>query len=142
MGKEREQEELKISKLDALCRDDELEHHKRRGAQPSPNAPGLIQQHIPAALSNCRNVTQQYDLAVMQQYCSAASSNNPVSVQQHNPAATQQNYYYPALKFKNSGICNCINPTLISLQDQQQKLCVIISNLYDRIMTHNASWMY
>merc|ERR1712179_358923 len=156
--KEREQEELKSSKLDALYknkemelkslqeqlfqRDDELEHHRRRGAQPSPNAPGLIQQHIPAALSNCTNVTQQYDPAVMQQYCSAALSNNPISVQQHNPAATQQNYYYPALKFKNSAICNCINPTLISLQDQQQKLCVIINNLYDRIMTHNASWMY
>merc|ERR1712179_335328 len=118
--KGREQEVLKNSKLDALCKnkemelkslqeqllqkDDELEHHRRKSAQPSPNAPGLIQQHI--------------------------------------PAATQQNYYYPALKFKNSEICNCINPTLINLQDQQQKLCVIINNLYNRIMTHNASWMY
>merc|ERR1712179_649324 len=133
--KGREKEVLKNRKLDALCKgkevelkslqeqllqkDDELEHHRRKRTQPSPNAPGLIQQHIPAALSN-----------------------NPISVQQHNPAATQQNYYYPALKCKNSEICNCINPILISLQDQQQKLCVIINNLYDGMMTHNASGRY
>jgi len=148
--KGREKEVLKNRKLDALCKgkemelkslqeqllqkDDELEHHRRKSTQPSPNAPGLIQQHIPAASSN--------NPISVQQHIPAASSNNPISVQQHSPAATQQNHCYPALKCKNSEICNCINPILMSLQDQQQKLCVIINNLYDRIMTHNASWMY
>merc|ERR1712179_628368 len=145
--KGREQEVLKNRKLDALCmgkemelkslqeqllqKDDELEHHRRKSTQPSPNASGLIQQHIPAASS--------HGPISVRQHIPTASSNNPISVQQHSPAATQQNHCYPALKCKNSEICNSIYPILMSLQDNQQKVCVIINNLYDRMMTYNAS---
>ena len=138
---EKEQEVQKTSKLDALCKDKEmelgklheqllqkdgeLEHHRKTSAQPSQNAPGLVQQQYPGAI---------------QQHCPVASPNCPISVQQHHPAVTQQ--HYPASTFNNLGHCNCINPTLINLQHQQQKLCMMVDHLYDKMMAHNMSWIY
>ena len=131
---EKEQEVQEASKLDALCKtkemelrklkeqieqkDGELEHHRKKSAQPSQNGPVSIQQHCPAAT---------------QQHC-------PVSIQQHYPAVSQQ--HCPASVSNNLGHCNCIKPNLIGLQDQQQKLCMIVNHLYDKVMAHNMSWFY
>ena len=56
------------------------------------------------------------------------------------PAAAQQPY--PASDSNNLRHCNksnCIRPTLEDLQDQQQKLGVIVNQLYNKIMTQNMS---
>ena len=56
------------------------------------------------------------------------------------PAAAQQPY--PASDSNNLRHCNksnCIRPTLEDLQDQQQKLGVIVNQLYNKVMTQNMS---
>ena len=134
--KEKERELHKVNELDLLCKqkemelkklwekiaqkDTELEQHRKRSAQPSQTAPAAAQQHCPSSA---------------QQHC-------PSSAQQHCPASGQQPC--PASDSSNLGhfnIPNYIKPTLIDLQDQQQKLYLMVNQLYNKIMTPNISWL-
>ena len=57
------------------------------------------------------------------------------------PATTQQPC--PASVSNNSGHIKettCRKPTLVDLQVQQQKLCVIVNQLFNKIMTQDMSW--
>merc|ERR1712179_425253 len=120
-----DQKDMKLEKLQEQIshRDMELERHRERWAQPSQAAPAAvqysaqIQQHAPA-------VTQQQCPASMQQNC-------PTQMQQHCPAATQP--HCPASASNNLGhynTPNLIKPTLMDLHDQQQKICIMVNQLY------------
>merc|ERR1712055_1103344 len=131
------QELKRADKLDSLCRNGEVELKKlqeqigekdrERWAQPSQAAPAVVQQQYSAQIQQCPAQIQQHCPAATQQQC-------PVSTQQHCPASASNN-----LGHYNTP--NLIKPTLMDLHDQQQKLCIMVNQLYDRIMTPNMSWL-
>ena len=62
------------------------------------------------------------------------SQTAPAAAQQPCPAS-------PSNNVGHSNESNCIRPTLVNLQDQQQKLCVMMNQLCNKIMTPNMSWL-
>merc|ERR1712179_291555 len=130
-----DQKDMKLEKLQEQIshKNMELEKHRERCAQPSQAAPAAvqysaqIQQHAPA-------VTQQQCPASIQQNCPAQIQHCPAATQQHCPASASNN-----LGHYNTP--NLIKPTLMDLHDQQQKICIMVNQLYDRIMAPNMSWL-
>merc|ERR1712179_624167 len=131
-----DQKDMKLEKLQEQIshRDMELEMHRERWAQPSQAAPAAvqysaqIQQHAPAVTQQqCPASIQQHGPAQIQQHC-------PVSIQQHCPTSASNN-----LGHYNTP--NLIKPTLMDLHDQQQKIYIMVNQLYDRIMAPNMSWL-
>ena len=118
--KEKERELHKVNELDLLCKQKEMELKKlwEKIAQKDTE----LEQH--------RKRSAQ------------PSQTAPAAAQQHCPASAQQPY--PASDSSNLrhlNETNCIRPTLVDLQDQQQKLCVMVNQLYNKVMTPNMSWL-
>ena len=107
---EKEQELQKVNKLNSLCKDKEMEL-KRLWEQITQKDIELEQHRERKAQPT------QIAPAAAQQPCPASASNN--------------------LGHFNES--NCIRPTLVDLQDQQQKLCVMVNQLYNKVMTQNMS---
>ena len=108
---EKEQELRKAGELDLLCKEKEAELRKF-----------------------CELIGQK-DFELDQYRKASAQSSQPA------PATTQQPY--PPSVSNNSGYIKettCIKPTLENLQDQQQKLFLIVNQLFNRIMTQDTSW--
>ena len=108
---EKEQELRKASELELLCKEKEAELRKL-----------------------CELIGQK-DFELDQYRKASAQSSQPA------PATTQQPY--PPSVSNNSGYIKettCIKPTLENLQDQQQKLFLIVNQLFNRIMTQDTSW--
>ena len=101
----------KVGDLDLLCKEKEAELRKL-----------------------CEQIGQK-DFELDQYRKASAQSSQPA------PATTQQPC--PASASNNLGHIhelNCIKPTLENLQDQQQKLFLIVNQLFNKVMTQNMSW--
>ena len=148
----KKQEEQKVKELDLLYKsgemeliklqeeisqkDIELEKHRKRGVQLSQATPAAVQQQYSAQIQqHCPTSIQQHAPASTQQHCSAQIQQQcPVSTQLHCPASVSNN-------LGHYNIPNLIKPTLMDLQDQQQKICIMVNQLYDKVMTPNMSWL-
>ena len=110
--KEKEQELQKVNKLNSLCKDREMELKK-------------LWEQI---------AHKDIELEQYKQRNAQPSQTAPAAAQQPCPASGSNNLGH----FNES---NCGRPTLVNLQDQQQKLCIMMNQLYNKIMTPNMSWL-
>ena len=109
--KEKEQELQKANKLDSLCKQKEIELRR-------------LQEQI-----------SQKDLELEQHRQVSAQPSQTI------PATAQQPC--PTLTSNNVGHCNettGIKATLLDLQDQQQKLSVVVNHLYNKMKTQDMHW--
>ena len=110
--KEKERELHKVNELDLLCKQKEMELKK-------------LWEKI---------AQKDTELEQHRKRSAQPSQTAPAAAQQPCPASASNNLGH----FNES---NCIRPTLVNLQDQQQKLCVMMNQLCNKIMTPNMSWL-
>jgi len=110
--KEKEQELQKVSILDSMCKDKELE--LRRLQEQICQKDIELDQHRKTSAQPYQTIP-----ATVQQPCLTPTSNH---LEQINET-------------------NFIKATLINLQDQQQKLSVIVNHLYNNIKTQDMHWL-
>ena len=108
---EKEQQLQKVGELDLLCKEKEVE--LRKLWEQIGQKDFELEQHRKASAQSSQSVP-----ATTQQSCPAPASNNLGHIHE----------------------INCIKPTLENLQDQQQKLFLIVNQLFNRIMTQDTSW--
>jgi len=110
--KEKEQELQRVNKLDSMCKDKELE--LRRLQEQICQKDIELEQHRKTSAQPYQTIP-----ATVQQPCLTPTSNH---LEQINET-------------------NFIKATLINLQDQQQKLSVIVNHLYNNIKTQDMHWL-
>ena len=110
--KEKEKELQRVDTLDLVCREKETELRK-------------LQQQI------CQ---KDFELEQHKKTSAQPSQTIPATAQQPSPATTSN----------NSGVfheTNSIKATLIDLQDQQQKISMVVNYLYNKIKTQDMYWL-
>ena len=110
--KEKEQELQKANKLDLLCKEKEMD--LRKLSEQIGRKDLELEQH--------RKTSAQPSLTI------------PATAQQPCPTPTSNSLEH--VKETNS-----IKATLTDIQDQQQKLSLIVNHLYNKIKTQDINWL-